>query len=62
MIKQTIEFDDFLKLDMRIGTVIDVKPNEKARVPAYILTLDFGDEIGIKTSSAPRKAEKAQRI
>ena len=45
-------FDDFLKLDIRVGTVLEVKPFPKAKKPAYQLTLDFGDEIGIKRSSA----------
>ncbi|MEZ4672394.1 MAG: tRNA-binding protein [Anaerolineae bacterium] len=47
----TITFDDFLKVDMRVGTVLAAVPNPKARMPAYILTIDFGP-LGIKTSSA----------
>ena len=47
-----ITFDDFLKVDMRIGTVLNAKVNEKAKKPAYILEVDFGKEIGIKTTSA----------
>ena len=46
-----IDFDTFLKVDMRVGTIIEVKENIKARKPAYILTIDFG-ELGIKMSSA----------
>jgi tRNA-binding protein len=42
---------DFLKVDMRAGTILDVKINDKARTPAYVLTVDFG-ELGIKTASA----------
>jgi len=44
--------DDFNKVDMRVGTVLDVSTNKRARIPAYKVTLDFGDEIGIKISSA----------
>ena len=47
----TIGFDDFLKLDIRTGTVVEAILNPKARVPAYILKVDFG-AIGLKTSSA----------
>ena len=46
-----ITFEDFLKVDMRVGTVIKAEPNAKARVPAYILTIDFGP-LGVKTGSA----------
>lgn len=44
-------YDDFSKLDLRIGTIINAFPNEKARVPALVLEIDFG-ELGMKTSSA----------
>ena len=44
--------DDFTKLDIRVGTIIEAAVNEKVKKPAYKLTLDFGDEIGIKRSSA----------
>ncbi|MCA0454246.1 MAG: tRNA-binding protein [Chloroflexi bacterium] len=46
-----IEFDDFMKVDMRVGTVLTCELNPKAKKPAYILTIDFG-ELGVKTSSA----------
>ena len=49
---KTIEWPDFVKIDMRVGTVISVDDFEKARKPAYKLTIDFGDEIGLKKSSA----------
>lgn len=47
----TISWEDFEKVDMRIGTIISASLNEKAAKPAYILEVDFG-ELGIKTSSA----------
>jgi len=50
--KEQITYDTFDKVDMRIGTVISVKKNEKARKPSLIIEVDFGKEIGIKQSSA----------
>ncbi len=46
-----IEFSDFLKVDIRVGTILSAQLNEKARKPAYVLEVDMG-EIGVKTSSA----------
>ena len=50
--KEQISYDQFDKIDLRIGTVISVKKNEKARKPSLVVKVDFGKEIGIKQSSA----------
>ncbi len=50
--KEQITYEDFDKIDIRLGTVISVKRNEKARKPSLVVEVDFGKEIGIKQSSA----------
>ena len=50
--KQQITYDIFDKVDIRIGTVLSVKKNDKARKPSLIVEVDFGKEIGVKQSSA----------
>lgn len=47
-----IGIEEFDKVDMRAGTILAAKANKKSRNPAYVLTIDFGEEIGIKKSSA----------
>tara|TARA_X000001036_G_C20181167_1_gene603542 strand:- start:156 stop:497 length:342 start_codon:yes stop_codon:yes gene_type:complete len=50
--KEQITYDIFNKVDIRIGTIVSVKKNEKARKPSLVVEVDFGKEIGIKKSSA----------
>ena len=45
-------FEDFMKLDIRVGTIISANKFEKAKRPAYQLKIDFGEKIGVKKSSA----------
>jgi tRNA-binding protein len=47
-----ITFDDFLKVDMRVGRVVEVEDFPEARRPAWKLRVDFGPEVGVKRSSA----------
>lgn len=48
---QTIDWQDFEKVELRVGTIRSARPNEKAIKPAYVLEVDLG-ELGVKTSSA----------
>ena len=50
--KQEITYEDYSKVEIKIGTVLRVKKNEKARKPSFVVEVDFGKEIGIKKSSA----------
>ena len=47
-----ISYADFTKIEIRLGTIISAKLNNKLKNPSYVLKIDFGDEIGVKKSSA----------
>jgi len=47
-----VDFDGFLAVDIRVGTIVEARPFPEARKPAYRLTIDFGEPIGRKASSA----------
>ena len=50
--KKEIIYEDYDKVQICVGTILEASINEKARKPAYVLKIDFGEKIGIKTSSA----------
>ena len=50
--KQEITFEDYNKIEIKVGTVLSVKTNEKARKPSLVVEVDFGGEVGVKRSSA----------
>ena len=50
--KQEITYEDYNKVEIKVGTVLKVSKNEKARKPSLVVEVDFGDKIGIKKSSA----------
>jgi tRNA-binding protein len=56
---ETIGFEDFLKIDIRVGTVVRAEPYPEARRPAYKVWVDFGAELGVKKTSAQATAHYA---
>ena len=50
--KDIVKYEDFEKIEILVGTILEAKVNEKARKPAYVLQIDFGEKVGIKQSSA----------
>lgn len=56
---ETISYDDFVKVDIRVGRIIEVADFERARVPSYKIKIDFGPEIGVKQTSARFKSDYA---
>jgi tRNA-binding protein len=56
---QTIAWDDFLKVELRVGRVLSAEPFAAARKPAYVLRVDFGPELGVRKSSAQLTAHYA---
>ncbi|MFZ5568992.1 MAG: tRNA-binding protein [Thermodesulfobacteriota bacterium] len=49
---EQISWNDFLKIELRVGRIIEARDFPEARKPAYLLKVDFGDDIGVKKSSA----------
>jgi tRNA-binding protein len=56
-LSKKISFEDFDKVDMRVGKIIEVEDFPRARKPSYRVKIDFGDEIGIKNSSLQAKTD-----
>ncbi|MFP4482292.1 MAG: tRNA-binding protein [Thermovirgaceae bacterium] len=54
-LSQKITFEDFEKVDIRVGKIIDVEDFSRARTPSYRVKIDFGDETGVKKSSLQAK-------
>ena len=57
-----IDIDHFNAVDMRVGRIVAVDEFPEARVPAWKLTIDFGEEVGLKRSSAPTGARRSDHV
>ena len=57
---ETVSWHDFDKVEMRVGVILEAEEFSQARSPSYLLTIDFGPQIGIKRSSAAIKADYAR--
>jgi tRNA-binding protein len=63
LVKEIIAYSDFEKIDIRAGTIVSARMNEKARMPAYVLEIDFGPILGVKRTSAQiTEAYNAQEL
>jgi tRNA-binding protein len=61
--KDLIDYSDFIKIEIRVGTIISAELNNKLRKPSFILKIDFGDQVGVKKSSAQlTKNYKAEQL
>ena len=49
---ETIGWEDFVRVELRVGRIVDAQPFPEARKPAYVLKVDFGPELGVRKSSA----------
>lgn len=58
---ESIEFDDFLKVDIRAGRIVEVEQFPRARTPSYRVQVDFGEEVGRKWSSVAAKREYTEK-
>jgi tRNA-binding protein len=61
-VAEEITFDDFLRVDMRVGRIVEVEDFPEARSPAWKLRVDFGPEIGVKRSSAQIRNYERERL
>jgi tRNA-binding protein len=61
-VSEEISFDDFMRVDMRVGRIVEVEDFPEARNPAWKLRVDFGPELGVKRSSAQIKSYPREEL